>query len=159
MRTIQAARMSDKLTRAEMAKIVSQYLTTQMPERKPNLEKDCSAFSASIAKYQGTDLYDFMTLACQYEVMGVHTVDYTAIADFMPDKFVSRAEFGTIFSRILRGNVNEGTEAMRYQNHLNALKEASIITNTTPTLQEVRAWVFLMIYRSVVNKVTTVDSL
>ncbi|MDR0369489.1 MAG: hypothetical protein LBH96_02960, partial [Candidatus Peribacteria bacterium] len=92
MRTIQQARMHDQLTRAEMAKIVSQYLITQMPERKPNLEKDCSAFNASITKYQGTDLYDYMTLSCQYDVMGIHP-DYTPLTDFMPDKYVSRAEF------------------------------------------------------------------
>ncbi|MDR0650922.1 MAG: hypothetical protein LBG59_06050 [Candidatus Peribacteria bacterium] len=92
MRTIQEARMHDQLTRAEMAKMVSQYLSTQMPERKPNLEKDCSAFNASIASYQGKDLYDYMTLSCQYEVMGVHP-DYTPLSDFMPDKYVSRAEF------------------------------------------------------------------
>ncbi|MDR2190887.1 MAG: hypothetical protein LBP53_07105 [Candidatus Peribacteria bacterium] len=92
MRTVQQARLHDQLTRAELAKIVSQYLITEMPDKKPNLEKDCSAFQASIAKYQGTDLYNYMTLACQYDVMGIHP-DYTPLTDFMPDKYVSRAEF------------------------------------------------------------------
>jgi hypothetical protein len=147
IKTIQAARMHDQLTRAEMAKIVSQYLITQIPERTPNLEKDCSAFNASIAHYQGTDLYDYMTLACQYEVMGIHP-DYTPLTDFMPDKYVSRAEFGTIFSRILRGKTNEGSNQFRYQNHLLALRNAKIISNIDPTLLELRAWVFLQLYRA-----------
>ena len=35
-----------------------------------------------------------------------------------------------------------------YENHLAALKEAGILTNTTPTIQEIRGWVMLMMYRS-----------
>jgi hypothetical protein len=66
----------------------------------------------------------------------------------MPDKYVSRAEFRTIFSLILRWNENEGTEQYRYQNHLLALKNAKIITNIDPTLIELRAWVLLQIYRA-----------
>jgi hypothetical protein len=32
---------------------------------------------------------------------------------------------------------------------LNALKESNIITNINPNITEYRAWVFLMLYRSV----------
>ena len=87
------ARLHDYLTRAEMAKIAVQYIKTHLPERIPNLNKDCTKFARSIQKYKGTDLYDYMVEACQYEVMGIHTVDYTAVSNFMPDKFVTRAEF------------------------------------------------------------------
>jgi hypothetical protein len=80
-------------------------------------------------------------------VMGVHP-DYTPLSDFMPDNYVSRAEFWTIFSRILWGTANEGTDQYWYQNHLTALRNAGIITNTTPTMYELRAWVFLQLYRS-----------
>jgi len=87
------ARLHDFLTRAEMAKIAVQYIKTHVPERTPNLNKDCSNFYESIESYKQLDLYNYMIEACQYEVMGIHTVDYKAIPDFMPGKFVSRAEF------------------------------------------------------------------
>lgn len=91
MRTIQAARMEDKLTRAEMAKIVVQYLIKIAPDKKPDLSKNCSAFSQSISTYPA-EMQEYMTLSCQFDVMGVHP-DYTPLSDFMPDNYVSRAEF------------------------------------------------------------------
>ena len=92
MRTIQAARMTDYLTRAEMAKMMVQYLQKFVPERKPDLTKDCSAFKASIKNFS-QELQDFMTLSCQYEIMGIHTTTLEAIPDFMGAKYVTRAEF------------------------------------------------------------------
>jgi hypothetical protein len=95
MPSVCEARLHDNLTRAEMAKIAVQYIKTHVPERTPNLSKDCSNFLTSIQPYQarGEDLYQYMITSCQYEVMGIHTEDYTAIPDFMGPKFVSRAEF------------------------------------------------------------------
>ena len=154
IRSINDARMHDFLTRAEMAKVVSQYLIAVL-NKSPNTEKDCSAFDNSIAHYN-QEMRDYMRISCQFDVMGIHP-NRTPLSDFMPDKFVSRAEFGTIFSRILRGSTNEGTDEFWYQNHLLALKNNKIITNTTPTIQEVRAWVFLMIYRSATNDLVLQD--
>jgi len=87
------ARLHDNLTRAEMAKIAVQYIKTHVPERKPNLNRDCSNFYESIEDYKVLDLHNYMIEACQYEVMGIHTTTYEAIPDFMPGKFVTRAEF------------------------------------------------------------------
>ena len=87
------ARLHDKLTRAEMAKIAAQYLATHIPERQPNLNKICTNFLGSIEGYKNLDLYNYMVQSCKYEVMGIHTTTYEAIPDFMPGKFVSRAEF------------------------------------------------------------------
>jgi hypothetical protein len=90
MRTVQTARMTDTLTRAELAKIISQYAIILIG-KKPDTAKDCSAFSQSIAKYTN-DLNEYMTLSCQLGLMGIHP-DGSPLSDFMPDKFVSRAEF------------------------------------------------------------------
>jgi hypothetical protein len=70
---------------------VVQYLIKFLPEKKPDLTKDCSAFSKRISKYN-KEMQDFMTLSCQYEVMGIHP-NKAPLSDFMPDKHVSRAEF------------------------------------------------------------------
>ena len=92
---------------------------------------------------------DYMVMSCQLELMWIHTVNYEAIPDFMPAKRVSRAEFGTILSRVLWWDTYEGTNENYYINHLNALHDNNIITNIDPNITEYRAWVFLMIYRSV----------
>ena len=88
-------------------------------------------------------------MSCQLELMWIHTVNYEPIPDFMPSKRVSRAEFGTVLSRVLWWNKYEGTNSNYYINHLNALKENNIITNINPNITEYRAWVFLMLYRAV----------
>ena len=85
--------------------------------------------------------------------MGIHTTTYEAILDFMPGKFVTRAEFWTVFSRILRGDTYEGTDENYYFNHLNALRDAKILTNINPDLIEVRSRVFLQIYRAAVENI------
>lgn len=95
---------------------------------------------------------DYMVMSCQLWLMWIHTSNYTAIDDFMPNKTVSRAEFATVLSRILWWNKYESSdESVWYVNHLNALKESWIITNTDHTLIEYRWNVILMIYRSAKN--------
>ena len=147
IRDIEKARLGDFLTRAEMAKMISVFATKEL-WMKPNTSKDCSNFANSIANYN-QEMKDYMVMACQLEIMWIHTTNYEAIPDFMPNKHVSRAEFWTVLSRILWWNKYEGTNSNYYVNHLNALKENSIITNIDPTITEYRAWVFLMLYRSV----------
>jgi hypothetical protein len=144
-RTIHDARLSDYLTRAEMAKIVVQYLLSET-DKKADMLKDCSAFSASIARYND-EMKNYMTLACQLGVMGVRPTG-APLPDFMPDSDVTRAEFGTVFSRILRGSTYEGNDQAWYQRHLQALKDNNIITNGDPMIKELRARVFLQLYRA-----------
>ena len=147
IRDINEARLKDFLTRAEMAKMVSVFATKQL-WMKPNTSKDCSNFANSIASYN-QEMKDYMVMSCQLELMWIHTVNYEPIPDFMPSKRVSRAEFGTVLSRVLWWNKYEGTNSNYYINHLNALKENNIITNINPNITEYRAWVFLMLYRAV----------
>ena len=147
IRDIEKARLGDFLTRAEMAKMISVFATKEL-WMKPNTSKDCSNFANSIASYN-QEMKDYMVMSCQLELMWIHTVDYKAIPDFMPSKRVSRAEFGTVLSRVLWWNKYEWTNSNYYINHLNALKENNIITNINPHITEYRAWVFLMLYRSV----------
>ena len=147
IRDINKARLGDFLTRAEMAKMVSVFATKEL-WMKPNTSKDCSNFANSISTYN-QEMKDYMVMSCQLELMWIHTVNYEPIPDFMPSKRVSRAEFGTVLSRVLRWNKYEWTNSNYYVNHLNALKENNIITNINPHITEYRAWVFLMLYRSV----------
>jgi hypothetical protein len=88
--------------------------------KKPDTTRDCSALAASIQS-ETEELQTYIILACQYGIMGVHT-DGSALSDFMPHQTVSRAEFGTVLSRILWGDTyNDSTPY--YEKHLQALKE------------------------------------
>jgi len=117
------------------------------------MEKDCSNFLKSIQPYKGQDLYEYMILSCQLEIMGIHTVDYMAIPDFMGPKFVSRAEFGTVLSRLLRGDRHEGTDQNYYINHLQALQDYGIMNQIDNPEQrrELRQWARVMLMRSFQN--------
>ena len=147
IRDINEARLGDFLNRAEMAKMISVFATKEL-WMKPNTSKDCSNFAASM-EWWSQEMKDFMVMSCQLELMWIHTTNYEAIPDFMPAKRVSRAEFGTILSRVLWWDTYEGTNENYYFRHLEALKSNGIITNDDPNITEYRAWVFLMLYRSV----------
>ena len=146
--TIQGARLWEFLNRAEMAKIVTIFEMSEL-DAKPNREKDCSAFMNSIAWYNSV-MVDYMITSCQLERMWIHTADYMPISDFMPKKFVSRAEFWTILSRILWWNRYEAEKntSRYYVHHLDKLKENEILTNINPSLVERRSYAILMIYRA-----------
>jgi hypothetical protein len=61
---------------------------------------------------------------------------------------VSRAEFGTILSRAIWGDKNNGGVPY-YATHLNALKNAGIMFNISdPEMEEVRGYIFLMLMRA-----------
>lgn len=88
---ITKARLSDKLTRAELAKMAVQF-AIKILHRTPDTTKDCSAFLPSIKSYEGRDLYDFMITACQLNIMGIDH-GLAPLKNFRPDDLVTRAEF------------------------------------------------------------------
>ena len=81
---------------------------------------------------------------CRFEIQSTK--------NFNPHGEVTRAEFATVLSRILYGSEHNQEWADFYSKHLEALKEASILKNTTPTMKELRGWVMLMLMRTSVNK-------
>ena len=140
---IEKARLTDGLTRAELAKMMSQYMTKVMWKTPVDAEKvEYSDVNESL-----WDLADYIQTAYAYKIMWINA-DGTPIKKFNPRGKVTRAEYATVFSRVLFGDKYNKSEWNYYENHLNALKEAEILTNTTPTIQEVRGWVMLMMYRS-----------
>ena len=144
---IEKARLSDWLTRAELAKMMSQYLT-QVMWQIPTIEKvEYSDVDESLG-----DLADFIQTAYAYKIMWINA-DWTPLEEFNPNWLVTRADYATVFSRVLYGDKYNRSEWNYYEGHLAALKEAWILTNTTPTIEELRGWVMLMMYRST-NPVT-----
>jgi hypothetical protein len=91
MNTITKARITDKITRAELAKMVSKYATNVL-KKTPNTTKNCLAFEESIQGYKNSDLYQSMITACQLDIMGIHP-NGVPISDFKPSSYVTRADF------------------------------------------------------------------
>jgi hypothetical protein len=59
--------------------------------------------------------------------------------EFNPDEEVTRAQLGTVISRLLWGNKYANPIAHGfYTNHLDALKKDGIMTNIDPTIQEIK---------------------
>ena len=147
IRAISGARLDQPLTRAELAKMMSVYVTKVLG-KQPVL--------TGVAQYPDVDskmgdLADYIQLAYQLQIMGIHH-DGTALSHFEPNKFVTRAEFATVFSRVLYGAKYNQDGKDWANGHLNALKEAGILKNITPNMLELRGRVLLMLQRSTVAK-------
>ena len=126
------------LRRAHMAKMMVNYAVDVLG-LTPNTSKPCNF--TDIAN-QSDELRGYITEACQLWLMGV------GIDKFNPNGMVTRAEFGTVFSRALYGNAyNEGNPY--YLHHLQALKDAGIMNDiSNPNAREIRGYVMLMMKRA-----------
>ncbi len=136
--TIEDADMEWILKRAHMAKMMSVYAIKSL-KLTPNTWTLCIFNDVA---HQSTEMKFYITLACQLGLMGV------SITDFNPEWQVTRAEFGTVLSRALRGTAYNNTWLIYYSNHLNALKNNNIIKNSNPYLKELRWYVMLMLMRA-----------
>ena len=141
------ARLKDEITRAELAKMMSVYVTKVLGKQ---------LVLTGVAQYPDVDLKmgdlaDYIQLAYQLQIMGIHH-DGTALARFEPNKLVTRAESATVFSRVLYGaKYNQDGENF-FEKHLEALKAANILKDTIPSMTEMRGWVMLMLMRAEVLK-------
>ena len=141
------ARLKDEITRAELAKMMSVYVTKVLGKQ---------LVLTGVAQYPDVDLKmgdlaDYIQLAYELQIMGIHH-DGTALARFEPNKLVTRAESATVFSRVLYGaKYNQDGENF-FEKHLEALKAANILKDTIPSMKEMRGWVMLMLMRAEVLK-------
>ena len=142
--TIQQANMTGTLIRKHLAKMISNFAIKQM-KRIPNTWLVCNFIDMSD---ETTEIQFYSKLACQLGLMGV---DGTGIPTkvFNPNDEVTRAQFGTVLSRTLRGNQYNGGQPF-YIFHLDALEKAHIMQQIdTPGNKELRGYVMLMLMRSV----------
>ena len=135
MDSIDKANMNGYITRAEMAKMISNYAKNIL-WKAPDTTKACLFLNSNVS----ADLVQYMTESCQLWLM------WQWITDFRPNDYVTRAEFWTVLSRMLYWTPD--WEDVYYSSHLYRLKARWIITNDDPNLQEVRWYVMLMLMRS-----------
>ncbi len=139
--TLEKANMNWDLLREHLAKMISNYAINVLG-KKPNKLLSCSFIDID---NESTEMQWYIKTACQLWLMGKNT------DEFLPRDTVTRAQFGTILSRLLYGSTNEGWSPY-YSKHLSALQKNWIIKNTDPSLEEVRWYVMIMLMRSQTSK-------
>lgn len=138
MPTIDQANMNGKLIRAHMAKMMSNY-ATEVLNLVPNTWKICDFDDIS---GQTEELKWYIIQACQLGLMWV------GVISFDPQWEVTRAQFGTVLSRAMYKEANNGGEPY-YTKHLDALKADWIMKDISkPSNSEIRWYVMLMMQRA-----------
>ena len=136
--TIDSANMMWNITRAEMAKMISNYAKNIL-NKTTDVSAKCEFNDTLSVKW---DLATAIIDACQLWLM------WQWITEFRPNDPVTRAEFWTVLSRTLWWDKNEWWSTY-YQNHLKALQSKWIMNNiSSPTDKEVRWYVMLMLMRA-----------
>jgi hypothetical protein len=154
---ISNANLDEYLHRDEFAKMISVY-AINVVWREPDYSKaECNNFD-DISR-DTPELQSYMKLACQLELMWMHADWVTPKSSFDPYSIVTRAEFGTVFSRLLFGdmyNVKNESQVYKqewywYKGHLQALKDYGIMTKVDgvwPKYLEHRWRAMLMLQRA-----------
>lgn len=136
------ARMEDSLTRAEAAKMISNFAMNVLG-LEPDTSRKC-AFSdmATI----GAEMQQYAKTACQLGLMGFKG-DGSVAATFNPHGLLDKAQLATMLSRITYGDKNNDAQCW-YCKHVEALKAMGTITVTNDLFQPLkRGWAMLMLMR------------
>jgi hypothetical protein len=141
-----------KVPRKEVAKLMSMF-TIQILGIYPDTTKEgCNQYNDT--NYLTDEMKFFTKTACQLNLMGLQPNGYTPKPSFDPNDIITRAEFGTILSRLVYGDkynvyTGEETKYQWYEKHLAALRRDKVMTKIDdPFVGEWRSWILLMLYRS-----------
>lgn len=111
--TIDSANMYGNLIRSHMAKMMVNYAISVLG-KTPDTSLPCNFSDIS---NEAEDMQIYIKQSCQLGLMGI------GIIKFNPSGVVNRAQFGTVLSRVLRGDINDGGDPY-YTYHFQTLKEA-----------------------------------
>jgi hypothetical protein len=141
---IDKAKLDKKITRAELAKMMVEFMSWVL-EKEPVVMDEVNYNDVNTKKLW--DLAWYIQLAYQYQIMWIKE-DWSPMEKFNPNKTVTRAEFATVLSRVLFGNIYNQSWENYYEKHIEALEKVSILSNTNPNLVEARWWIMTMLYKS-----------
>ena len=142
MDSIDLANMEWWLNRISMAKMLSNYATNVLGKEPADvIVPEFSDVSEKLNEEYG----NAVDLAYQLWIMGIW------VDKFRPYDPVTRAEFATALSRMLYGLADWLDKY--YTTHMEKLKEEWIISNTDPSLKELRWYVMIMLMRSAKTKI------
>jgi len=139
----QKANIEWTLLRSHMAKMMSNFAVNTLGI-VPNTWAVCNF--ADMSK-ESDEMKFYAKLACQLGLMWLAPDGTTVNTTFNPNETVTRAQFGTVLSRLIRGTKNNGGDVY-YTKHLQALKDVAIMKNIEdPDQKEIRWYVMLMLQR------------
>jgi hypothetical protein len=147
---IDAADMTWNLSRKHLAKMITEYAVT-IVGLYPDITKTwCDMYDDM--DDQSSEMKFYSKIVCQLWLMGLESDGIEPLKSFHPNEVVTRAQFGTILSRLIFGdayNIKERDTDIWYQKHLNALKENKIMNKIeNPEMIEMRWRVMLMLQRT-----------
>jgi len=142
----QRANLTWTLIRSHMAKMISNFALNVLGHQV-NTGINCEFTDIS---QESEEMQFFAKTSCQLWLMWLYS-DGTPNTKFDPKDIVTRAQFGTVLSRLLRWNENNlilWENISRYSKHLQALQSAGIMNKiNTHYNPELRWWVMLMLMR------------
>ncbi|GHV22455.1 hypothetical protein FACS189428_4550 [Clostridia bacterium] len=133
-----------------MAKMISIYAIKLFQKTPDTSRIDCSQFSD--LSQAGADLQSYIIQSCQLGLMGMDGDGIGVQESFLPKNSITRAEVGTVLSRLLRGTTyaTQLGDETYYGRHLQALKKAGIMNFiSNPDMIELRGNILLMFWKSV----------
>lgn len=137
MNSIEEARVEDALTRAEFAKMISNY-ATQVVATKSQTNDACVFDDLDEVN---DELASYSIKVCKLGIMGQNTG-----RNFRPNEALLRSEIVTIISRLY--NLAKDSDPY-YKDHMAAMKDKWYITVEDPDMTEIRGNVFIILQRIV----------
>ena len=146
MDTLEYANPDWLLTRWHMAKMVVNFAQNVLWKTIPTEYPDKCNWKDKESERESSEIKEYAKKACALWLMWIY------VEEFMPNKVLDRAEFGTIISRLLwwdKYNVIDTDHRWYYEDHLWALKKHGILTQTDnpEERRELRKWVWLVFRR------------
>ena len=146
MVTLRDAMPEGVVTRGHLAKMVVNYATNVLWQKLPEKVPSECRWKDWAKAWESDEIKDYAVKACSLWLM------WLDMDKFQPGLRVTRAQFGTIMSRLLWWKKYAwGTPY--YRKHLNALKASNIMTQIwNPEWRvELRQWVWLMLMRAAMD--------
>ncbi len=135
--------------RWHMAKMVVNFVVNVLWKiESTQISEQCKTRNDEQIVRESQEIRNYADRACALWIMWIEMPNQK----FRPNDLVSRAEFGTIVSRIIwwdKYNTNADDSLPYYENHLNMLKSNAIMTQIENPLTriEIRKWAWLIFKR------------
>ena len=133
--------------RWHMAKMVVNYAINVLWWELPKETSENCVRSDDESEWESNEIKNYARMSCELGIMWIDT------EKFEPTEYVTRAQFGTVLSRLLWWDTYNQKWSLTnsyYERHLNELKKKWIITQIDNPEQRIeqREWVWVMLRRS-----------
>jgi hypothetical protein len=149
MNSIEWADPDGYVTRWHLAKMLVNFVTNVLWRSIPyDVSYECVNWNDNPSIWESDEIRDYATKSCALWIMWINTRNN----EFMPNDIVTRAEFGTVASRILwwdTYNQPDDENNPFYVKHLRALQESGFMKDIDNPLwrREIRKRVWLVLKR------------